>query len=148
MLSSRCKTNKTGSHQCTRAVCSTFTEIHSTLTPRCIDALFGIRIPFQSLAQSPKGNPDSSPESSHVYTSHSPILQKRLVFLLHLALFRLLGLSKRKIIEPSLTAFTGISEYLATLHSRVSVSLTGMTKGCGEKSNARPCFPFGPKHFI
>ena len=33
--------------------------------------------------------------------------QKRLVFLLQLALFRLVGLSKRKIIEPSLTAFTG-----------------------------------------
>ena len=44
------KSNKTGSHQCTRAVCSTFAEIHSTVTPRCIDA-----------AQSPKGNPDSSP---------------------------------------------------------------------------------------
>ena len=36
-------------------------EIHSTVTPRCIDALCGVRIPFQSLAQSPKGNPDSSP---------------------------------------------------------------------------------------
>ena len=33
--------------------------------------------------------------------------QKRLIFLLHLALFWLVGLSKRKIIEPSLTAFTG-----------------------------------------
>ena len=30
-----------------------------------------------------------------------------LVFRLHLALFRLVGLSKRKIIEPSLTALTG-----------------------------------------
>ena len=26
--------DKTGSHQCTRAFCSTFAEIHSTLTPR------------------------------------------------------------------------------------------------------------------
>ena len=48
-------------HQCTRAVCSTFAEIHCTVTPRCIDALFGVRMPFQSLAESPKGNPDSSP---------------------------------------------------------------------------------------
>ena len=36
------------------------------------------------------------------------LVQKRLVFLLHLALFRLVGLSKRKIIEPSLTVFTGL----------------------------------------
>ena len=81
---------------------------------RCIDALCGVRIPFQSLAQSPKGNPDSSPPVQspvNVYTSHSPIfilrLQKRLVFLLYLALFWLVGLLKRKIIEPSLAAFTG-----------------------------------------
>ena len=53
--------NKTGSHQCTQAVCSTFAEIHSILTSRCIDALFGVRIPFQTLAPSPKGIPDSSP---------------------------------------------------------------------------------------
>ena len=53
------QSNKTGSHQCTPAVCSTFTEIQSPVTPRCIDALFGV--PFQSLAQSRKGNPDSSP---------------------------------------------------------------------------------------
>ena len=53
--------NKTGSHQCTRAVCNTFAEINSTVTPWCIDALFGVRIPFQSLVQSPEGNPDSSP---------------------------------------------------------------------------------------
>ena len=33
--------------------------------------------------------------------------QKRLVYLLHLALFRLVGLSKRKIIEPSFIVFTG-----------------------------------------
>ena len=60
--------------------------------------------------------------------------QKRLVFLLHLALFRLVGLSKRKIIKPPLTAFTGFPcgsrvdmfspESLATLHIRASVSLT------------------------
>ena len=51
------KINKTGSHQCTRAFCSIFAGIHSTLTPRCIDALFGVRIPFQSLVQSPEGTP-------------------------------------------------------------------------------------------
>ena len=28
---------------------------------RCIDALFGVRIPFQSQVQSPEGNLDSSP---------------------------------------------------------------------------------------
>ena len=39
--------NKTGSHQRTRAVCSIFAEIHPTLTPRCIDALFGVRIHFK-----------------------------------------------------------------------------------------------------
>ena len=33
------------------AVCSVFAGIHSTLTPQCIDALFGVRIPFQSLVQ-------------------------------------------------------------------------------------------------
>ena len=44
--------NKTGSHQCTRAICSIFAGIHSTLTPRCIDELFGARIPFQSPVQS------------------------------------------------------------------------------------------------
>ena len=63
----------TGSHQCTLAVCSTFAEIHSTLTPQCIDALFGVRIPFQSLIQSPEGNPDSSPPVQspvYVYTGH------------------------------------------------------------------------------
>ena len=135
------KLNKTGSQQCTRAVCSTFTEIQSTVTPRCIDTLFRVRIPFQSLAQSLKSNPDSSPPFQspvHVYTSHSPIfilrLQKRPVFLLHLALFRLVGPSaKRKIIEPSLTAFTGSpfalvfivrSRRKGTFHSRASVSLT------------------------
>ena len=46
------KNNKTGSHQCTRAVCSTFAEIHSTVAPWCIDALFGVRIPLKSLVQS------------------------------------------------------------------------------------------------
>ena len=40
---------------------------------------------------------------TYLYLSYD----KRLVFLLHLALFRLVGLSKRKIIEPSPTAFTG-----------------------------------------
>ena len=29
--------------------------------PRCIDALFGVRIPFRSLVHSPEVNPDSSP---------------------------------------------------------------------------------------
>ena len=117
------KINKTGSHQCT-PVCSTFAEIHSTLTPQCIDALFGVIILFQSPVQSPEGNPNSSPpvQSPFMFTQvterlweiHSrdlPIFilrhEKRLVFLLHLALFLLVGLSKRKIIEPSLTAFTG-----------------------------------------
>ena len=61
--------NKTGSHQCTPAVCwnSFYTE-----TP-CIDALFGVRIPFQSLVQSPEGNPNSCPSVQspvHVYTGH------------------------------------------------------------------------------
>ena len=133
--------NKIGSYQCTQAVCSTFAEIHSTLTPRCIDALFRVRIPFQSLVQRaiqiPVRNPDSSSQSRfqsaiqipvrqsrvqsmftqvterpwEIDTRDLPIFilrhQKRLVFVLHLALFRLVGLSKRKITEPSLTAFTG-----------------------------------------
>ena len=43
--------------------------------------------------------------------------QKRLVFLLHLELFRFVGLSKRKIIEPSLTAFTEFV-FLSWLHVR------------------------------
>ena len=100
------KLNKTGSQQCTRAVCSTFTEIQSTVTPRCIDTLFRVRIPFQSLAQSLKSNPDSSPPFQspvHVYTSHSPIfilgLQKRPVFLLHLALFRLVVLRNERLLN-------------------------------------------------
>ena len=65
------KINKTNSHQCTRAVCSTFAEIHPTVTLWCIDALFGVSIPFQSLVQSTEGNPESrSPVQSpvHVYT--------------------------------------------------------------------------------
>ena len=50
-----------------------YIRIHSTLTPRCIDALFVVRIPFQSLVQSPEGNPDSSPPVQspvHIYTGH------------------------------------------------------------------------------
>ena len=39
--------NKTGSHQCTRAVCSVFAGIRSTLTPRCIDALSGLEFHFK-----------------------------------------------------------------------------------------------------
>ena len=63
--------NKTGSHQCTRAVCSIVAGIRSTLTPRCIDALFGVRIPFQSLVQSPIQIPvRQSSDPVHVYTGH------------------------------------------------------------------------------
>ena len=110
--------------------------------PRCIDALFGVRIPFQSLAQRRKGNPDSSPETSHVYTSHSPIiilgLQKRLIFLLYLALFRLLSLSKRKIIEPSLTTFTGFPFALVFIVCSRRNLLVLFTVGHRYHS---PCFP-------
>ena len=46
---------------------------NSFYPPRCIDALFGVRIPFQSQVQSPEGNPDSSPPIQspiYVYTGH------------------------------------------------------------------------------
>ena len=54
--------NKTGSHQCTRAVCSIVAGIRSTLTPRCIDALFGV---------SPEYNPDSSPPVQRLHRSQN-----------------------------------------------------------------------------
>ena len=87
----------------------------------CIDALLGVKIPFQSQVQSPEGNPDSIPPVQspvHVYTGHrTPVgnwnprpsydSKHPMTASSHLTLFRLVGLSKRKIIEPYLTAFTG-----------------------------------------
>ena len=122
------------------------------LPTRCIDALFGARIPFQSLVQSPEDNPDSSPPVQspvmftkvierpwEIDTRDLPIFilwhQKRLVFLLNLALFRLVGLSKQKIIESSLTAFTGCPFALVfTCTSSECVNCQGKSKSLTGKT--------------
>ena len=108
----------------------------SKIQKRAFQIIFHIHsyndaLSLSRLVLSPEVNPDSSPTVQspvYVYTGHRTLVgnrfprptyihlsydcdlwkyQKCLVFLLHLALFRLVGLSKRKIIEPSLTAFTG-----------------------------------------
>ena len=56
--------------------------------------------------------------------------QKRLVFLLHLALFWLVGLSKRKIVEPSLNCF-----YRIFFCSRVYMHILGMRLTVIAKAN-------------
>ena len=117
------RNNKTGSRQFTRAVWSTFAEIHST-HPGALMHYLGLEFHFkvksrvqraiqipvrQSRVQSMFTQVTERPWEIDIRNLPIFILrhQKRLVFLLRLALFRLVGLSKRKIIEPSLTTFTG-----------------------------------------
>ena len=59
--------------------------LNSFYTPRCIDALFGVRIPFQSLVQGPELNPDSSPpvESPVMFTQvkERPLEQQKRLYI-------------------------------------------------------------------
>ena len=58
--------NKTGSHQCTRAVWSTFAEIHST-HPSALMHYSGLEFNFKVLVQSPEGKSrfqSASPEAT------------------------------------------------------------------------------------
>ena len=94
--------NKTGTRQYTQAVWSTFAGIHSAQPGALIRYLgyWNFRLEFVM--------PHISQQTWDLANlSYDCDLWKHLVFLLHLALFRLVGLSKRKIIEPSLTAFIG-----------------------------------------
>ena len=62
----------------------------------------------------------------------------------HLALFRLVGLSKRKIIEPSLTAFTGFS--FALVFTCCREQGVQSAKSANHKKHTEPLGASGPSN--
>ena len=86
--------NKTGTRQCTRAIWSTFAEIHSNHPGALMHYLGFLLFPLRIC------------DSRHVHYTHESYLiypnrWKHLVLWLLLSLFRLVGLLKRRMIEPS-----------------------------------------------